>query len=188
MFNLKRKEEEIVIQEVKRPKPQLVVVNYPLTEYEKTAKELNFLPAALLHKQILQFLSDEKIFTYDFEKVMKYLWSDVEKLNKNLIKEKNRSESLLKVIWIPLRYEDGWDSRHEGFGWHGSANDKNIMYDKLIPAHILKDVQKIENKFENKVKFFVSDYEVVNPDPFIMVTANNMNHIIFGVWDEPGFV
>ena len=63
----------------------------------------------------------------------------------------------------------------------------NTPYDKLVPGHILNDVKTIEQRFAGRVHFFVSDYGVPVPDPFIMVTAYTMKRVVFGAWDEPGF-
>ena len=60
--------------------------------------------------------------------------------------------------------------------------------------HALEKVMKIEQKFGDRVKFFVSDYIFPKPDPFIMVRPAMENagdateyHFVFDVWDEPGF-
>jgi hypothetical protein len=61
-----------------------------------------------------------------------------------------------------------------------------------VPLAELHKVKIIRDEFnadpeKPTVGFFVSDYEVSNPDPFIMVKAHGLNPIVFGVWDEPSF-
>lgn len=72
---------------------------------------------------------------------------------------------------------------------HGSYKDEWAYrpYNKAVPVKILRWVKKIQEKFGKDVLFFVSDYAVPRPDPFIMVTAPDVSRIIFGVWDEPAF-
>jgi hypothetical protein len=60
-------------------------------------------------------------------------------------------------------------------------------YHHAVPIHVLRQVNKIQDRFGDEVKFFVSDYTDPKPDPFIMVTALDVQQIIFGVWDEPNF-
>lgn len=177
MLGLKKKEVEVLqpIKELPKPKANQVVCDFPLKEYEKVANEVGFLPADLLHKQILQFLRDEKIPVYDYSSVMAYLKRHLE-----LLPPQPRGKDLV-VVWVPLRKKDDWGGYVAGFV-HNEGS-----YDKLIPAHVLRDVQKIEVEFKDQVKFFVSDYKVPNPDPFIMVTALQMLDVVFGIWDEPGF-
>lgn len=56
---------------------------------------------------------------------------------------------------------------------HGSYYDAWAYrpYDRAIPIHILRHVKTIQARFSDSVPFFVSDYAVLQPDPFIMVTA-----------------
>src|SRR3989344_5481107 len=66
-------------------------------------------------------------------------------------------------------------------------------YERLVPFHALEKVAKIETKFGDRVKFFVSDYATPNVDPFIMVrpaacdSCDHEYNLIFDAWDEPGF-
>ncbi len=159
----------------------------PIGTYEAVANELGFQPAQLLEEQLLRFLSEEAIPTYDYSKVDAYMAALAEEQDK-------------AWIWRPLREKDkpvGWhwlgrDSKKLGKTYghgHGSYRDEWSYrpYDKLVPIHILRQVQKIQDRFGDKVLFFVSDYAVPNPDPFIMVTALDVQNIVFGVWDEPKF-
>lgn len=60
-------------------------------------------------------------------------------------------------------------------------------YRHAIPLTILKHAAKIKQHFGDQVDFYASDYAVIDPDPFIMVKRGNAPHIVFGVWDEPGW-
>lgn len=60
-------------------------------------------------------------------------------------------------------------------------------YDRPVPIHILKRVKILQREFRN-CTFFVTDYDVPQPDPFICVKAEGVDQrVIFGMWDEPGF-
>ena len=174
MLGLKKKEVEVPqpVKELKKPKAEQVVCDFPLEAYEKIADEVDFLPAELLHKQILQFLRDEKMPVYDYRVVMTYLKRQLERTAPD-------DGNLYKVLWLPLRKKDRWGGYNKGF--------EETAYTKLVPAHVLRDVQRVETRFKDKVKFFVSDFKVPNSDPFIMVAAVNVFYVVFGVWDEPGF-
>ncbi|OHA00725.1 MAG: hypothetical protein A3C07_03810 [Candidatus Sungbacteria bacterium RIFCSPHIGHO2_02_FULL_47_11] len=197
MFGLKAKQQVAnttpvsIVPRVERPKPQLVATDnmVALDNYVELAKELEFMPAQLLEKEILQFFAKENIPTFDNDDVYKYLAQVAEKEEKNW-------------IWRPLREKDkptSWEwPSHKGslvknsdsnYFWHGGYRDNfdHRPYDKAIPIHILRQVKKIQDHIGDRALFFVSDYAVPDPDPFIMVTALDVKRIIFGVWDEPSF-
>ncbi len=188
MFGLKRKEKEVSRAVVPPSRPSAVVPRtsaIPLGTYEKLSNELGFRPAQLLEEQIKRFLVEQKIPTYNLAEVDKYLT--------HIAREQQEL-----WIWRPLREQD----KPQGWEWRGHANPKENEYtghgsylpkweyrpyDKAVPIHILRRVQKIQEKFGDEALFFVSDYAVPNPDPFIMVTALDVSRIVFGVWDEPTF-
>lgn len=180
MLGLKKKEKVVENEAVsERPKPRLVVCNYPLDEYSEVADKIGFHPGELLQRQVLQFLADEKMPVYDYDKVMAYLKVDLDKVN-----ERRSSYEYFNIAWAPLRDRDRFSGNPDNFS--GS------LYSRLIPVTVLKDVRRVEKKFEyidgdNRLRFFASDYTTLNPDPFVMVTSWGMDRIVFGVWDEPGF-
>ena len=193
MFGLGRKEkEEKIIEASVPPRPLAIVPRtsaVPLGTYESLSAELGFRPAQLLEEQLKRFLVEQKIPTYNLAEVDKYLTHIARAENKFW-------------IWRPLREKDtpqgwGWNGRRdvskgdEMYKGHGHGSYTNEWeyrpYDKAVPIHILRRVQKIQEKFGAEALFFVSDYAVPNPDPFIMVTALDVDRIVFGVWDEPTF-
>jgi hypothetical protein len=171
---------------VVRPKPNFVVVqDRNIDEYGEVANALGFCPAKLLQEHLLQFMSTVGIQIFNYDEVSNYL-------------KKKAQEIDMYWIWRPLREKDkpdGWrwfgitDENRESALGHGGYNDdwEHRRYDKPVPLSILRDVKKIDDKFGDQVGFFVSDYAVPNPDPFIMVTALDVARIVFGVWDEPDF-
>ena len=187
------------------PLPKAKVIDVPETAdsdfvrgYEQLAAELNFLPPQLLENQLVRFLAENHIGTYDYDEVDRYMTALAEKDG-------------LVWIWRPLRRQD----KPQHYQWYGQSpssefntprdpgnpfyNDKHghgsycdepeyhAPTSHLIPIHILRNVKKIQDRFGTNVQFFVTDYATPKPDPFIMVTAYQVPRIIFGVWDEPGF-
>src|SRR4051812_42931976 len=75
-----------------RPAPQLQVQGnvVSLSSYQTLAKELGFRPAQLLKEEILRFLAESQIPTFDYEKVDMYL--------RHIARQENKS-----WIWRPLR-------------------------------------------------------------------------------------
>lgn len=161
-----------------------------IKSYFDLCKEVEFYPAQLFKKQLLLFFIEENIPVYDIEKVTKYLCHQAQKTSQRTIwiwrplREKDVDLPSFKSTLMANReypHDDNGSYRPEYAGW-------NTIYDKLIPMFILERVKKIENKFGDVPKFFVSDYQAVNPDPFIMVTTKGLKEsIVFGMWDEPGF-
>ncbi len=154
-----------------------------LYEYEQMAASIRFLPAQLLQANLLAFFSENNISLFDNNEVDKYL--------------KKKCPRGKSWIWRPLRNEDkpaGWVIG--GREYHGSVLVSHGCYrdeweyrpyDKGVPLHILSQVKQMQDQFGSQILFFVSDYAVSKPDPFIMVTALDVDILIFGMWDEPGF-
>lgn len=142
------------------------------------------MPAKLLQEKIYRFLAEKGIPVFDYGEVDNYLTNIAYKMNRFWIWRPLRDRDKTNNVW-PGHRADGELQR---FG-HGSyqVGSRYRRYDKAVPLHILKQVQIVEEEFEEQVGFFVSDYAVTDPDPFIMVTALDIDRIIFGVWDEPSF-
>lgn len=161
--------------------------------YEEVAQSLGFLPAELVRTQLLKFFKEEGIKLYHYGQVSAWL-------------TKKKVEAKVEHwCWRPLRHKDiitdylwGYDSvkRRWADGFY-SSNSKSWEcrpYARLVPKHALEKVAKIEAKFGDHVKFFVSDYAAPDVDPFIMVRpafVNDAHYVIyefvFDAWDEPGF-
>lgn len=187
MFGRRKSKEASVPVVPKKPAPMMLSPGAaPLGAYEQLANELGFKPAQLIEEQLKRFMAEEHIPTYNYADVDVYMAAMAEAQD-------------MGWIWRPLREKDkpaGWEwsgratKKIESEWWgHGSYHDKWAYrpYDKAVPIHILRQVKKIQDCFGDQVLFFVSDYAVPDPDPFIMVTALDVEKIVFGVWDEPGF-
>jgi hypothetical protein len=59
-------------------------------------------------------------------------------------------------------------------------------YSRPVPMEHLAHMAMLRGEFP-ELNFFVTDYTAKNPDPFICCTTDGSWHVVFGVWDEPGF-
>ena len=195
MFKLSKKKQCEILPQVfeepmlVKPKPHLVLVkDDPIEEYEKLADELEYHPAGLVEAKIFRYLKENNIPVFNNKEVYDYL------------ARKAKEEGDHKYwIWRPLREKDhypkgwgwtGWfdfENHNWGHGTYWEHKSEYRIYDKLVPANILRQVRDMEAAIPHDIKFFVSDYASINPDPFIMVTNVDIKRIIFNVWDEPDF-
>ena len=176
------KVQDIGLVQVQRPKPYLVKSRPSLAEYRTVADSIGFMPAQLLEASVLEFVAANRIPVFDYEEVWRYLAKKAEDVDKHF-------------VWCPLRGKD-LPPPSRGFDWrngevltkykHGGLMATPYGYGKAVPMKVLEDVRRIEKEFPTML-FFISDYEVPNPDPFIMMTSQGIRLIVFGVWDEPDF-
>ncbi len=169
-----------------RPAPQPVTAvpleDNELKAYKRTCDAICFYPAALLHAELLAFFKEEGIPTYPYPEVCGYLQTKA--LQQNRV-----------WCWRPLRQEDtakiqsisGYEFAGNRHGHYYPANSECGPYTAAVPLRVLGIVEKIHERFGDKVAFFVSDYAVPHPDPVIMVAVVGVPVIVFDVWDEPDF-
>jgi hypothetical protein len=191
MFGLKKKSLAVEVQQkevriIEKPKPKLhIVKKESFEDYEKFAEQLGFKPAQLIEVKLLKFLEQNNIEIFSYEEVFWYMVDKAEKERKfwcwSPLREKDHSKNI--EINFSFIDKDGNRIPHGNYQ-HGRCS----VYDKLVPMRVLKRVQQIENEFPiSGLSFFVSDYAVPKPDPFIMVTYPRARMIILDVWDEPDF-
>lgn len=172
--------------------PLRLVESQKAISYGEIAQSIGFMPAELTRVQLLEFFEEESIKVYDYDQMSAWL-------TKKKIEVKAEH-----WCWRPLRKKDiitgyrwGYDAEKKTWsdGFYSSA-DKSWEcrpYARLVPQHALEKVAKIETKFGDRVKFFVSDYDHQDVDPFIMVRPTMCNdgganyRLVFDAWDEPGF-
>jgi hypothetical protein len=168
-----------------RPTPILVPISPSLRDWETLAKEIGFFPAKYIEEKLLQVISQNGMRIFDYDQVYLYLKEKALKQHPNM-----------RWLWRPLREKDrdkkftiDHPKSHiiHSWGWHGQYDwGRCSPYDKAVPLRVLKEVKLIENEVPT-AHFFVSDYAIVRPDPFIMVTQRDVARIVFDVWDEPDF-
>lgn len=172
--------------------PLRLVESKKQRSYEEVAQSLGFFPTELTRAQLLEFFEDEGIKLYDYDQVNAWLG-------------KKKAEAKAELwCWRPLREKDvitgyRWGYNRQTDKWNDgfySSTDKSWEcrpYARLVPQHALEKVARIEARFGDRVKFFVSDYAAPDVDPFIMVRPTMCNdggaeyRLVFDAWDEPGF-
>jgi hypothetical protein len=173
---------------VARPKPRIVKATIDEGEYERysaLAQRLNYLPVALLQKDIEMTLRRLNIPVYPQKEVNAYM-------------DRIADEAEMSWRWVSLRKHDhivNWHhmSYNRKPAWKRSvvnyASCQGGPYQKAVPFHILEQVRAIEIGVNapGQIGFYVSDYVDPRPDPFICVTAVDVPAFTFGVWDEPRF-
>lgn len=175
MFGLAKKQPMLP-----HPPALRLVKDERLTEYLVTAKEIGFHPPDLVRLQLLDVLREADIAVYGNTEVYAYL-------------DRLAVSSKQNWDWYPLRETDEPSPRVEGHKapspLRGTCGDfMEVRYTRLVPAAELKKVALIEKKLPGHLlRFFVSDYKVKEPDPFICAWMSGMTPVVFGVWDEPGF-
>lgn len=173
-----------------------------LRAYVRIAETVGFEPAALLEARLLAFFAEHDMKHYAYSEVARYLDAEAEKVSRDA-----------GWWWMPLREKDivtafTWGKTHrEGYegnlrfcrtgrDYYRSDRWECRPYNLAVPLRVLVSVEKIEQVFGGKLKFFVTQLGIVESykqkpmshlDPFIMVTAMDMKNIVFDVWDEPGF-
>lgn len=152
-----------------------------LSEYEAVAKELGFDPPQLVQRkleiarrEVIEFLLDHGMPIYNNKQVHDYMSKLAEKEGKFF-------------AWVKLGDQTGYSrppmistAQHGTIVYGGT-------YQHAVPIDMLKRAAEIKKRFGDEVEFYVSDYAVVDPDPFIMVKRGSCSGIVFGVWNEPGF-
>jgi hypothetical protein len=145
-------------------------------EYLRLSKELGTIAgnAELAWSALDDFLHERGMGYYNFEEVMKFL-----------TKQTPQTPEKLKVSWEPLREKDTWN---EWLPMSSSSSWPHPLYAKKVPLQALQLVSDIEKYAPDAYNFYVSDYAVVRPDPFLAVGIKNghQRRVIFH-WDEPAF-
>lgn len=162
--------------------PNLTIVK---RSYDEVARSLGFFPGELIRIQLLEFFKEEKIKLYNRSQVESWL-----------IEERKQAKAN-SWCWRPLREKDILTSfqltsyADDEDGYYDSKKWECRPYGNLVPRHALEKAVKIEAKFGDHVKFFVSDYSSVKPDIFIMVRSallgERHGNFIFDAWNEPSF-
>lgn len=170
------------LQQVKLSAKVLTPASLAPAEYLDLAKHIGLDPSASTDEaEILEAIQHGGFHVFDFDKVDGYLW-----------RQGLREKSPSKWVWKSMRRND----------WEGLVRDaerrtaiasgtlSTDQYARALPMRIMKDVKAILDCFPD-VKFLVSDYEVIRPDPFLAVTTPRLFAAgkiwIIDCWDEPGF-
>lgn len=183
-------------------KPQPISVTLKplsdLSEYEAVAKTLGYNPPELAERkteiarrEVIEFLLDKGFPIYNNQQVHDFMttlarkaqrvfvWARMRDYTHEEIERQRQAARHFAVLRSGFGIEDHVVREEK----HGQM--VSTPYSKRVPLEILKRAAAIKERFGQEVEFYVSDYAVVDPDPFIMVKRGACKHIVFGVWDEP---
>lgn len=163
-----------------------------LTEYEEVAKVLGFEPPQIRankiemkRREMIEFLLDKGYPMYGNDAVHRYMTKLAERDGKVFVWARLGNARPLSP-YEEMRREIARDySNTVQKEEHGQIVHRG--YHRPVPIEMLKRATEIKKRFGDEAEFYVSDYAVVVPDPFIMVKRGECEHIVFGVWDEPTF-
>lgn len=182
-------------------KPRPIVPEMPalpdLAEYEEIASVLGFEPPEIAQRkvevarrEVIEFILDKGFPIYSNKAVHDYMAKLAEKDDKVFVWARLRGETEdergIRFRMERLEMDIDWRrglSNTVRTRQHGQLTNG---YHRPVPIEMLKRAAAIKKQFSD-AEFYVSDYAVVVPDPFIMVKRGGCEHIVFGVWDEPGF-
>jgi hypothetical protein len=175
----------------RRPAP--IKISLPvvpdLTEYEAVAEVLKFRPRQMVRqavdekrRELLGFMLDQGMPIYDNRKVGRrrtFVWARLDGFGSDRYRNDNNHRWATKDGELHIVRD----------GEHGLFIEN--QYKHAVPLDILKRATSIRKQFADAA-FYVSDYAAVDPDPFICVRRGDprgevTEHVVFGVWDEPGF-
>jgi hypothetical protein len=179
---------------------------FDIEEYKALVQELGVDDSAIRNYEFRLFLNSEGIEVYPYEKVTTFLDAKVKKeANPNLVwvwkpingsyppAPRNRS-GLPSMMSISISAMQASTERLErsifltGTLVPAESNPvrKSNAYTRPLPQAVLMTVKKIRDKFRDAL-FYASDYEVRDPDPFLMVTGPGLDYYVIERWDEPTF-
>lgn len=171
----------VSLREVKSTAHKISLSQIPTASYMKTAKAINLKSPAIDEAKLAQIIVGHGFSIYEYAKVDNYLYHEALKQGTNM-----------RWVWKPMRDSDSKASASEAwqtFDGMGRISAGSV-YAKAIPERVLERAECLLAELPDAI-FFVSDYEVQRPDPFLAVSTPRMlqAHRIFIVdqWDEPGF-
>jgi len=152
-----------------------------LKRYARLAKKVGFKPEPswIRNQEFEIFLFERQMMTYDVQQVHVYLTQ--------LAANEERTWQ-----WVPLREKDTATQcqyqlvRFEHAIGADVGDISRMTYQHIIPLAVLQTVETILTEFPD-IHFFVSDYQVPRPDPFLAAAFPHCLFHIVEMWHEPGF-
>jgi len=153
-----------------------------LDRYARLASELGITTIAT-EELLKAILADEAIHVYDLAKVSVYMYATVQK------EIAKGAPPNLVWGWVPLRERDAAARPPVIRNPFRQSIELPRVYTKPVPYPVLCTVKKIVDRMgPDAVEFFVTDYGVARPDPFLAVKAKGgFSMYVIERWDEPSF-
>lgn len=177
-----------------RPLPKSPSSVEQFSSYLQRAAVIDYKPdaTAVMFEKLKIVIAQNNILVYDSKVVAEWMAKMVAKERQNVVWVwKSLTEPLTKLGKVKpfsnrLRYQhEQWQSSRGQLG----TIERKKRYTKVIPDAVLTTAEVILKNFEktDPVFLLVSDYEVVQPDPFLAVAVPGYPFLIVDFWDEPGF-
>lgn len=146
--------------------PKSTVEPEKLRAYAAAAEAIGFVPAELVRDQLLAFFEEQNIKLYNNDQTRAWITDKSERAGTGLWNwcSLRKRDIITDYIW-------GCDEKtgRKQAGYYNSEFWECNPYDRLIPSSTLELVKRIEKRFEDQVKFFVTGYAAPNAGHLIMV-------------------
>lgn len=157
------------------PKPSAIAVAPDMEEYVEAAHAVDFRSPEVERLAFMRELRDVGCEVYDYDHVNRFLRAEASR-------EANRV-----WIWKPVSAQaKPICSCANSGGWGSAGGHSTTTYTKAIPIEALRLMKIVADRVPD-VRFYVSDYEVRVPDPFLLVMRSHDVQAVIYHWDEPGF-
>lgn len=178
------------------PKPMVPVLPN-LTEYKKEAELIGLTVPNLAKWEFIGELLEAGCEFYDQDKVARFLVMEAEKLGKSWvwkplrlidagkIVEREHSPTFSLFSNRPLKYS-GPEGCRECRSRTGHGLHTESVYDRAVPIEAIRLVREMEMKLPG-TRFYVSDYDDIRPDPFLLAYRTHEASAVIYHWDEPGY-
>ena len=149
-------------------------------------------PVHVLYEQLKIVIAENNILLYDDKAVHEWMCKMAQKQGPRM---KWVWKSLTKPLEQLIGREAAWSIHYQYKayelkidGYYGEV-DRTSRYTKIIPEAVLATAETILKHFKktDPICLLVSDYAVVQPDPFLAVAVPQFPFLIVDFWDEPGF-
>ncbi len=152
----------------------------PTTRYRELAASIGLNPSPITDEvEVLQAIDELGMHVYDWDRVDQYLYRKALKQGANM-----------RWVWKPLREADVKATGQRTTNHEHAGLVYPEQYAHAIPENVLARAADFIGKVPKAV-LLVSDYEVINPDPFLAVTTEKLLAAgkiwIVERWDEPGY-
>lgn len=160
-------------------------------EYATLARSLGLEVPQLLQAELEAFLAEEGLTVYPIASVVAYMNNLMRKLNETDPIAFGALGGAWSWHWKPLGASSAMvraaDDDDQELATDCDIPFRSERYAKAIPYPVLLVIQRIRERFGDRVGVFISDYDQKDPDPFLMVSAPGLPAYVIERWDEPAF-
>lgn len=168
----------VTIAELRRSTHLLTEKDMAPAGYVALAKSVGAQPSSD-EADILAAIKDLELPVYPFDKVDRYLSNKAYEISNNT-----------RWVWKPISTIGRMSLQDLNGASTRAGSVSSSLYTQRIPMNVLNNIVALMGRVPGAV-FLISDYETVNPDPFLAVTTPELlgsgKIWIVSQWDEPRF-